>query len=295
MNWIGKSIAWFGFAFSWLLVHLPNRLREAFGACIGVMWFDVFRIRRQVVLSNLTLAFPEMSRAEKVRMGRRAMINFGKNVVDYSFMPFLEKMPVESMFETEGLDVLKRAQERGAGVMLITCHLGHGDMACAGLSKMGFPIYMVSKFFSFKLLNDLWFGMRERVGTKFIPPRNSSYALLKALKNKGVVVVPLDQFTGPPIGVATRFFGHDTGTAAGPALMAERAKSPVVMAYTYRLENGRHRLCFQDEIDVHLGEDHDRGIAEYTQRFNDIIESFVRKHPDQWMWIHKRWKTFELH
>jgi KDO2-lipid IV(A) lauroyltransferase len=295
MNWIGKSIAWFGYTLSWILAHLPRRLREAVGAFIGVIWFDVLRIRRQVVLSNLALAFPEMSSREKVRLGRQAMINFGKNVVEYSLFPFLESMAAKDLFETEGIDVLDHAAKKDKGVIVITCHLGNGDMACAGLSKMGYPIYMVSKFFSFKLLNDLWFGMRSRLGTKFIPPRNSSYALLKALKNKGMVVVPLDQFTGPPIGVLTKFFGHETGTAAGPALMAERANAPVVMAYTVRLPSGKHLLHFQDEIEVRLGDDHDRGIASYTQRFNDVIETFVRKHPDQWMWIHKRWKTFELH
>lgn len=295
MNLIGKLIAWFGYTLSWILAHLPRGVREGVGAFIGIVWYDVLRIRRGVVISNLTLAFPGMSEEEKIRLGRRAMINFGKNVVEYSLFPFLEKMPTQDLFETEGIEILDRAAKKDKGVILITCHLGNGDMACAGLSKMGYPIYMVSKFFSWKLLNDMWFGMRARLGTRFIPPRNSSYALLKALKAKGMVVVPLDQFTGPPIGVLTKFFGHDTGTAAGPALMAERANAPVVMAYTVRLPNGKHMLHFQDEMDVHLGEDHHRGMADYTQRFNDIIESFVRQHPDQWMWIHKRWKTFELH
>jgi KDO2-lipid IV(A) lauroyltransferase len=147
---------------------------------------------------------------------------------------------------------------------------------------------MVSKFFKAKWLNDLWFGMRERLGTKFISPRDSSYALLKALKRNHIVVIPLDQFTGPPIGVRTTFFGRETGTAAGLAVMAERSKAPVLSVYTWRRPNGRHVIEFVREIPTG---DADREVV--TQRFNHELEAFVRLHPDQWMWIHKRWKKFK--
>lgn len=294
MNWIVRSIGSFGRALSWLIVHSPRVMRNGLGAALGLVWYDVLRIRRDVVFNNLTIAFPEMADSEKVRLGRRALMNFGKNFVEYAYLPYFQKLKIEEHFTTEGLELVDQALKEGHGVILITCHLGHGDLACAALSRLGYPIHMVSKLFSISWLNDLWFGMRKKVGTAFIPPRNSSYALLKALKSNGAVVIPLDQFTGPPIGVLTKFFGRETGTAAGPALMAERAKAPVVMACTWRGLDGRHNLYFSERIDVHFGEHHDVSIVQYTQRFNDVLEGFVRKHPDQWMWIHKRWKKFEV-
>jgi KDO2-lipid IV(A) lauroyltransferase len=151
---------------------------------------------------------------------------------------------------------------------------------------------MVSKFFKIKWLNDLWFGMRERVGTRFVAPRDSSFALLKSLKHGRAVIIPLDQFTGPPIGVRTTFFGHETGTAAGLSVMAERSGAPVISVYTYRKANGRHVIRFHQEIPLRLS---DADTPEQiTQRFNDELESFVRLHPEQWMWLHKRWKKFKL-
>jgi Kdo2-lipid IVA lauroyltransferase/acyltransferase len=170
-------------------------------------------------------------------------------------------------------------------------HLGHGDLACAALSLNGLPIIMVSKFFKLRWLNDLWFGMRERLGTRFIAPRDSSYALLKGLKSGAAVVIPLDQFTGPPIGVRTTFFGRETGTAAGLAVMAERSGAAVVSAYCFRDTNGKHVIHFNREMPVSSARSPE-GARLVTQTFNDELESFVRLHPDQWMWIHRRWKRF---
>jgi KDO2-lipid IV(A) lauroyltransferase len=292
MNWIAKFVGWFGLALSWIIVHLPHTIQNAVGSALGLLWFDVFRIRRDVVLANIERAFPEMSEQDRIKLGRRALENFGRNIVDYAYLPFLDRQNFRSLFEARGLDVLDNALKEGRGVILLTLHLGHGDLACACLSLMGYPVYMVSKFFKLRWLNDLWFGMRRRLGTEFIPPRDSSFALLRALKKNGLVVFPLDQFTGPPIGVKTKFFGHETGTAAGLAMMAQRARCPVVAGYTWRTPDGKHQICVTKRIDVTFGENRDLSLTQYTQSFNDLLEEIVRKHPDQWMWIHKRWKKF---
>jgi KDO2-lipid IV(A) lauroyltransferase len=292
MSWIAKPIGWLGLAISWTLVNAPRAFREGIGCVLGLLWYDVFRIRRDVVMANLDRAFPELSREEKVKIGRRSLMSLGKGFVEYAFLPFLNKQNAEKLFEMHGTELLDQATKEGRGALLLTLHLGNGDLASVGLALRGYRVFMVSKFFTWKWLNDLWFGMRRRSGMEFIAPRNSSFSLLKALKNNALVILPLDQFTGPPIGVKTTFFGHETGTAAGLALMAERAKSPVIACYTWRTPEGKHVLSFTERIDVHFGEDQDRSIVEYTQRFNNVLESFVRKHPDQWMWIHKRWKWF---
>ena len=134
--------------------------------------------------------------------------------------------------------------------------------------------------------------MRAEAGTEFIPPRNSSFQLLKKLKSNKIVAIPLDQFTGPPIGVKTKFFGVETGTAAGMALMALRSGAMVVPAYTYRTPSGRHDIQVLPPIDVSSFASHEDPSLAATEHFNRILEEIVRKHPDQWMWIHRRWKRF---
>lgn len=281
-------IGWPARAISYLLYNGPEWVRRWLGNFLGFLWFDLFRIRRKVVTDNIAIAFPEMEYRERVAMGRRCLHYLGHNFVEYSFLPWINKDNVDEHFDFINTKIFDEALAQGRGVLLLTLHLGNGDLGCSALSIRGYPMVMVSKFFKAKWLNDMWFGMRERVGTKFVAPRNSSYALLKALKSNQAVVIPLDQFTGPPIGVRTTFFGVETGTAAGLAVMAQRSKAPVISVYSWRQPNGRHAIEFVREIPT--------GDAEpdvVTQRFNDELESFVRLHPDQWMWIHKRWKKFK--
>lgn len=284
-----QLIGWAGRAISFFIYIAPPAIRKAMGTFLGWLWFDLFRIRRQIVLNNLKIAFPDKTESERLQIGRQSLRNMGLNFVEYALWPFLDKTNYLRYVEFHGQEIMDSALTKGKGVLMLTCHLGHGDMALAGLSLHGYDMYLVSKFFKLQWLNDLWFGMRERMGTHFIAPRNSSYALLKALKRGGVVAIPLDQFTGPPIGVRTTFFGHETGTAAGLAVMAQRSKAPVVLTYTYRNSMGKQAVTFVKEVPVLDGE----APEVTTQRFNDELEPLVRRHPEQWMWIHKRWKKFK--
>lgn len=284
-----QLIGWAGRAISYFIYIAPAFVRSALGAFLGWLWFDLFRIRRKVVLDNLKIAFPEKTEKERIQIGRRSLRHMGLNFVEYALWPFLGKNNYLNYVEFHNQELMDAAIARGKGVLMLTCHLGHGDMALAGLSLHGYDMYLVSKFFKLQWLNDLWFGMRERMGTHFIAPRNSSYALLKSLKRGGIVTIPLDQFTGPPIGVRTTFFGRETGTAAGLALMAQRSKAPVILTYTYRNPQGKQAVTFVKEVPVNEGE----ALEVTTQRFNDELEPLVRQHADQWMWIHKRWKTFK--
>jgi KDO2-lipid IV(A) lauroyltransferase len=277
----------------WAISRLPWFLQRAIGAALGLIWFDVLRIRRQVVINNLKIAYPEMSLADRRKLGRLAMIEFCTNIIQYSWIPFLDKDSLERHFIIEGLENLEKARAKGKGVAMLTLHIGNGDLAVAGLGLMGLPVHLVSKVMKAKWLNDLWFGMRERVGVRFIEPRNSSFAILKAFKRNEIVIFVNDQFTGPPIGIKARFFNHDAGTALGLATMVERSGSPVVPVYNLRLPDGRIRIVFEPEIPFEQRGDHDQSLAHMTQAYNDRLEQYVRMCPQQWMWIHKRWKLFK--
>jgi len=272
---------------------MPYAGRRFLGHTLGWIWFDVLRIRRNVIIDNMGIAFPNLSRQERIGLGRQAMKEFGQNIVEHSLLPFLTTDNFTEHFVFHGREHLDRALAKGRGVLLLTLHLGNGDLAVAGLALCGYPMYLVSKIFKSKWLNDLWFGMRERSGVRFIPPRNSSYSVLKALKNKGVVIFVLDQFTGPPIGIRTRFFGRETGTGVGLATIAERSQAPVVPAYTVRNAKGQFEVFLEPEIAFEIYGDRDETLARMTQSYNDRLERYVRMYPTQWMWLHKRWKKFK--
>ena len=286
---------WFFRALGALIAFLPTRLRLFIGDGVGFLWFDVFRIRRSVAVENVKLSFPELSHERHVQIARRSLSSMGRTLTEYALFPYLNKENINHHYTFEGEDNLRRALDGGKGMILLTLHLGNGDFASAALALRGWPIHLISKEFKSRWLNDLWFGMRGRLGTKFISPEKSSFDILRALKkNEGVVFV-LDQFMGPPIGVRTTFFGRETGTAQGCALIAVRTGAPVIPGYSYRLPDGTHRAVFEAPIPTPKILDdslRDENIAALTQTYTDKIEEIVRRYPEQWMWIHRRWKEF---
>lgn len=277
---------------SFFISHLPYCLQKALGWCLGTLWFDILRIRRQVAVDNVGIAFPHLSLKERTKMARASILHMGLSLIEYADFPFLQMDDLEKRFVFEGRENIVESLRQGKGVLFMTLHLGNGDMAIAGLSLEGWPVHLISKEFRAKWLNDLWFGMRGRLGTKFISPEKSTFDILRALRKNEIVIFVLDQFMGPPIGVRTQFFGRETGTAAGLAYIAGRTGAPVIPCYTYRRYDGKNVMVFEKPIPFLDDGPRDKNISVMTQKYTDKIEEIVRKYPEQWMWIHRRWKEF---
>ena len=277
---------------SFAIACLPTKARGWLGAAIGIFWFDILRIRRKVAIENVGIAFPEMNLDERTRLARASLCHMGCTITEYALLPFFSNADIQRHFDIEGLEHVENALKEGKGAILLSMHVGNGDFAVAMLSRLGLPMNLISKEFKARWLNDMWFGMRRKHGTRFISPEKSSFEILRGLRRNELIVFVLDQFMGPPVGVRTTFFGKETGTAAGCALMAERTGAPVVPSYTYRRPDGRHVAVFEAPI---KGLDHglsQKNTAIMTQVYTDKIESVVRRYPEQWMWIHRRWKEF---
>jgi KDO2-lipid IV(A) lauroyltransferase len=286
-----QLLAWFAKGVAFLVQALPYRMQKFLGHLLGHLWFDVLRIRRDVIFKNLNIAFPEWSEEKKTKVGRASCHNLGMTLVEFCRIPFVNEKTKDD-FIIEGLDRLETAKAKGKGVILLTLHLGDIDWAATGLAIYGQPLTIISKEFSIRWLNDLWFGVRRNLGSKFIAPRNSSITILRALKAGETVVFVLDQFMGPPIGIKTRFFGVETGTAMGLAILAGRAGAPVVPAYTYRLKDGKTYVGLDHEIPFVESANKGDTIRDMTQVYTDQLEKYVRLCPEQWMWVHRRWKKF---
>lgn len=286
-----------GFTFravSYLVASLPRVVRDGMGHFIGFLWFDVLRIRRRIAIENVSIAFPNRPMKDRVRIARASLHHMGRTIVEYTLFPFTKRKDVEAQAIFEGLENIDQALKEGRGVLLMTCHLGNGDYAISALSLLGYPINLISKEFKSRWLNELWFGMRRKHGTRFIKAEKSSFEILKALRRNEIVFFVLDQFMGPPVGVRTTFFGKETGTAAGCALIASRTDAPVIPCYTYRRNDGRHVLVFEPPIPFERLDNslRQKNITVMTQIYTDKIQTIVQQYPEQWMWIHRRWKEF---
>lgn len=277
---------------AYMIYRSPIFIKKAIAFFIAVLWWDILRLRRSVVLDNLGKAFPNMSEPEKVKMGRQSIYHLGLNFVEFFYFPFIDTRWVEKNVEFKGLENVDRALEGGRGAILLGLHLGNGDLAMVGLCHADHPVFLISKLFKSKWLNDLWFDLRGRHGIQFIDPEKSTFEILRALRKNERVVFVLDQFMGPPVGVKTSFFGHETGTALGLALIAERVGSPVIPSYSYRRQGNKMVVELLPPVPLVKGETRDETLQKTTQAYNDKIQEIVQSYPEQWMWLHKRWKPF---
>lgn len=279
---------------SFLVRSLPRRMQLWIGTFLGFLWFSVFRIRRSVVLQNLKIAFPDQTEAWRRRVGFKSLENMGQTLIEYLILVGYKPSDVDRYFDFEGLEKFEAEEKAGRGVLVLTAHMGNGDFGCVGLASKGFPMTVISKQFRAKWLNEAWFGLRKRLGSRFISDEKSSFEILRSLKGKHRVIFVLDQFMGPPSGVETTFFGRKTGTAQGLALFHQRTGLSVVPGLILRQPNGRLLVRAEDPIPFEDQGTPEKTISFMTQKYTDKIEEWVRANPEQWMWLHKRWKKFEV-
>lgn len=280
-----------------MIARCPRYVVRAPGALLGFLWIDFLRVRKKVVLENLRLAFPEKSEADRLLIARRSVYNMGYNFAEFFAIPGMDKEWRQHNIVFHGLEHIQQAQAENKGVFILGMHLGNGDIIANAIASDVTPLVLITKVFKNKILNDIWFSIRGYHGVKYIDAHgsNNAFEILKALKQKSAVVFVLDQFMGRPFGIPTQFFGKRTGTAYGLALFVQKTKAPVIPVYSYDGEDGKIHIVFLPKVDTGslMTDDKDETTARMTQKFTDIIEDCVRRHPEHWMWVHRRWKNIE--
>jgi Kdo2-lipid IVA lauroyltransferase/acyltransferase len=279
-------------AVSRLVFAMPWNVKFFIGDVLGFLWFDILRLRRKVVLNNLSIAFPNWSIERKIQVGRASVCHLGRSFVEFLMLPCLTRDWMEKNVTFHGLEHFQKAQKQGKGVLLLSLHVGNGDLGSSMMSLKGLPIYLITKRMSIRWVDNFWFHVRANHGTQFIEARDSTFDIFRALRNNAGVVFVLDQYAGPPIGMKTNFFGKETGTAYGLALFSYKTNAPVIPVYTYRNHTGGLNIVFEEEIALQKLPTRDETLSHMTQVYSDHLETIVRRHPEQWMWVHRRWKEF---
>ena len=262
---------------------------------MGWLWFDILRFRRDIVLDNLTKAFPDWSEDKKLSVGRKSVYNMTENFFELFLIPAIDEKWLEKNVVFEGLEHFDQAISGKRGALLLSLHLGNGDLMANCLARKGYNVAIITKFFKSQFLNKLWFSVRAAQGVQLIPPHGEKtpFMILKSLKAKGLIGFVLDQHMGKPFGVRTTFFGQPVGTAYGLALFQLKTKCPVIPIYNYQGADGKVHIkaeapfVYRDELET---QDRDQTLVELTQAYTDKIEEIVRQWPEQWMWVHRRFK-----
>lgn len=243
-------------------------------------------------MESMSLCFPEKSKAEIYQMAKANYINYGCGLIELLWMPQFSEKTFKKWIVVKGFEKYQKAMGEGKGVFLLTLHMGAWELMTATNQVLKIPIHVITKKFKAKGLNQVWVNMRKAKGIKLIEEEKTTFQILRAIRGGECVGFILDQFMGPPVGVLTTFFGRPTGTPAALALFAGRTQAPVVPVYNYRRSDGSLEIVFEDPIPFMEQGSTEKNISFMTQIYTNKIEDIVRKHPEQWMWLHRRWKPF---
>jgi Kdo2-lipid IVA lauroyltransferase/acyltransferase len=272
---------------AWTLAHLPCRLGLWIGRRLGDLAWALLARRRAIALDNLRLALgAERSDAELRRIGRRSFQHLGMNLVEMCVFMFRPSDVFLRRVEIDGLEHLKDAAVQGRGVLLLTAHLGNWELLAATQPLTGLPLSVVLRPLDQPKLDRVMGRLRRRTGAELISKRRALPDVLAALRRGHMVGILLDQNATRAEGIFAPFFGTPASTSRGLAVIALRTEAPVVPVFIRRLERGRHLVEFKSAVPPTA-----RDVAAFTTSFNEAIEAAIRRAPEQWFWLHKRWKT----
>jgi len=272
--------------------HLPRPAARRLGGAITTAFYYAHRRLVRVGRRNLELAFPAASETERDRILRGLYAHLGRQMAEFCLFPRLGRDDLPRLMRTEGLENYLAARAHGRGVLVLTAHLGAWELSSFGHSLNGFPMKFIVRPLDNRPLDRLVNGYRGLHGNQPIGKREFARGLLHAMAANETVGILLDQNSAPPQGAFVPFFGLAACTAIGPAKIALRTGAAVVPGFTvWEADERRYVLRFEPALDLVRTGDEDRDIVANTALFTAVIERWIRRYPDQWLWVHRRWKT----
>jgi KDO2-lipid IV(A) lauroyltransferase len=284
------------YAIVWLWVKtvglLPRPLARAKGIALGLMVYVLHRRLRRVGMRNLALAFPEMPHGQRRRILRGVFVSLGRQLSEVCLFPHYTRENVSQVVIYDGFENYERAHARGKGVLFLTAHLGAWELSAFTHSLHGHPLAIVMRSLDNPRVDALVQRYRTMHGNRTIDKDDSVRGLLQSMRAGQTAGILMDTNMTPPQGVFVDFFGIPACTASGLARIALRTDAAVVPGFTlWDAKLRKYILRFDAAVElVRTGNDQ-ADIVANTAKFTKIIEDYVRRYPDQWLWVHRRWKT----
>ena len=275
-----------------ILGILPRRLSRAFAIALAQVIYLLHVRLRRVGMRNLELAFPEKTKTERARILRGEFTSLGRQLAEVCQFPRYTLQNVEQVVVYDGLENYERAYARGKGVLFVTAHFGGWELSAFAHSLHGHWLNVVMRPMDNPYLDRLIQSYRTMHGNKTVAKDDFVRGLLGAMKAGETVGILMDTNMTPPQGVFVDFFGIPACTASGLARIALRTDAAVVPGFTiWDRKSGKYRLRFDPALELIRTGDLEADIVANTQQFTKVIEHYVREYPDQWLWVHRRWKT----
>lgn len=260
---------------------------EQRGERLALTLYRFDKKHRERTKANLQLAFPEWSDRQRDETALNVYRHFGRTAADFLRTGLRTTEEVNSA-EVIGRENLEEAYALGKGVLIITAHYGNWERFAHWFTVNGYTLNVVARGANQGAVTQKMTEMRNKAGAEVLTRGNAARAILGKLKTGDLVGILNDQNNGDCF---VPFFGHPCGTALGPAVLHLRTGAPLIPCYFTRLGPGQYRAEFHEPVH---GADFDGDQVKITARLNEVLESQIRKHPEQWLWLHDRWKSARL-
>ena len=270
---------------------VPARLLFALFSGAGWCAYHLLRRERRKALDNLAAAFGgEMTAAERARIARGVFVNQGKTMAELALSPRMDSAALHRLVSMEGREIIDREKRKGKGIIIITGHLGNWELIPAYFVSVGLHGGVVARRVYYEKYERLLSRLRLSKGFRVFYRDESPRAILKTLKNNEVVGILADQDVRKLDGVFVEFFGRPAYTPTAPVLIAMKTGAPLIPARIVR-EGRKHRIVVDEPIPLRRSGDREADLVHNTQAWSRVIERYIREHPDQWVWMHRRWRT----
>lgn len=292
---------WLEYAALWMVLKfagaLPRSAARTFGVCLSSVLFALRPKVRRIAKFNLQLAFPDWSDAKRKSVIRGMVRQLGWMAGEFSQFPKYTRgvnarERLEQVVVLDGLENFLAGEREGKGVLFLTGHLGAWELAPFAQALYGHPLHFLVRPVNNARVDALVNFYRTLSGNKPIEKNQSARAVLRILGEGGTVGILADQNTNVEEGVFVNFFGIPACTTTGIARIALHTGAAVVPGYIFwDVKAGKYRLRLAPPVELVRSGDLERDVRENTAKFARIVEEFIRQYPDQWIWVHKRWKT----
>ncbi len=268
---------------------VPRPIATVAAASLGQVGYRCVRRYHRVAEKNLRIAYGDsLSAAERETLIQGVYRHFSRALVDFLKAPRLTPEQTKHLVQVDSFAPAHQILARGKGMILVTAHLGNWELLARRAALEGFDITVVARQSHDSGFNVITDQLRESGGYHVHPRGDSPRVLLRQLRHNKIVAILPDQKSED---VFVPFFGQVTGTVAGPAVLALKTGAPILPMFCPRRPDGTYQAIFLPEIDITATDDHNADISRIMYDINLAIESVIRQYPEQWLWLHDRWKV----
>jgi KDO2-lipid IV(A) lauroyltransferase len=265
---------------------LPDFLVRAMGSTIGLLVYLVDVPHRRVALANLAQCFPNRTEAERRAIARGTFRHFGQLLLELLRFGTMDRA---SRVEIEGTDRVRHAYAKGKGVLFFTGHFGFWELHAIHHGSAFEPIGVIARALDNPRLNQLLEQIRGVTGNHCIYREGAVRRVLKTLHAGHGIAMLIDQHMQSPDAIWVNFFQRPAATTSTLAALALRTGCPVIPVFALPLPGGRYKFVYETPVEPPEADD-PHAVREFTQRCTDVLEMYVRRHPELWLWMHRRWR-----